>query len=313
MPELSSVDAWYDYLTGVKDVESVAVGVVRDRREHVVNGDRIFQIGSVTKTFTALALAASGIPVDAPLRDHLPADYPVPGPITLAHLASHLSGLDRLPPGLLTDPDLDPKDPYAHFTEAKLIDALGRTELLSPPGTKYLYSNYGAGVLGRALTDDYAGMIQDRIATPLGLADTAVTLTPAQQARKADGHDPNGQPTPDWHTGALAGAGALYGTVNDLLRYVRAHLGDAPPPLRTATDLVQRPRFTISPVLKVGLGWHMLTLPASRRTAVWHNGGTGGFTGFVAFCPSHGTGVALLANRGGFDLDPYGLAILDAL
>lgn len=317
----SFVDGWYELLTGVKDLKSVAIGVLTRGRQYAVGGDTVFQIGSITKTFTALALAiadrAGRLSIDDPLRAHLPANYPVPTrgatPISLAHLASHLSGMDRLPPGLLDDPDLDPKDPYAHFTEAKLIAALGKTTLLSDPGTKYLYSNYGAGVLGRALSDDYAALIRDQVANPLGLKDTTITLTPSQQSRKAEGHDATGQPTPDWHVPTLAGAGALYGTVNDLLRYLRAHMGEAPDNLRPALDLVQRPRFTISPALRVGLGWHMLTLPASRRTAVWHNGGTGGFTGFAAFCPSRGTGVALLGNLGSFDLDPYGVAILDSI
>ncbi|MEN3307299.1 MAG: serine-type D-Ala-D-Ala carboxypeptidase/endopeptidase, partial [Micromonosporaceae bacterium] len=107
---------------------------------------RLFRLGSITKTFTGLALAiadrAGRLSLDDPLRDHLPSNFPVPTrgdkPITLAHLSTHASGLPQLPPGLLEDPELDPKDPYAHFTEAKLITALGKTTLLSDPGTKYL-------------------------------------------------------------------------------------------------------------------------------------------------------------------------------
>lgn len=316
------MDGWRDYLTGIAGVPSVAIGVVANRRQYAVNGDAVFQIGSITKTFTALALAiadrAGRLSIDDPLRTHLPANYPVPTrgatPITLAHLTSHLSGLDVLPPGLAEDPDLDPKDPYAHFTEAKLIAALGRTTLLSDPGTKYLYSNYGGGLLGRALRDDYPALIRDQITNPLGLKDTTITLNADQQRRKVDGHDSETrETTPDWHLPTLAGAGALYGTVNDLLRYLRGHMGEAPNTLKPALDLVQTPRFTITPALRIGMGWHMYTLPASHRTAVWHNGGTGGFTSYAAFCPSRGTGVALLVNIGGFDLDPYGVAILDAL
>jgi CubicO group peptidase (beta-lactamase class C family) len=99
-----------------------------------------------------------------------------------------------------------------------------------------------------------------------------------------------------------------------MLRYLRAHLGEAPGELRAALELVQRPRFTVTPTMKVALGWHTMTLPASRRPAIWHNGGTGGFTTFTAFCPSKNTGVVLLANKGGAsDIDPIGTAMLDSL
>jgi D-alanyl-D-alanine-carboxypeptidase/D-alanyl-D-alanine-endopeptidase len=310
----SLIDSWLPKLT----YQAVAVGAFRGREQYVVNGGTIFQIGSITKTFTALSLAIADrtgwLSVDDQLSRHLPRRYPEPPKgITLAHLASHTSGLDRLPPGLLEDPELDLRDPYAHFTEDELIEALRRTTLLSEPGTKYLYSNYGAGLLGHALSRDFEQMVRTRITGPLGLHDTAITLTPAQLSRKAQGYDQNGSPTPDWRLPSMQGAGALYGTADDMIRYMRAHVGTAPRYLKPALDLVQQPRFEIKPGVHVALGWHTSVMP-SGRTAVWHDGGTGGFTSFIAFCPSTGAGVAVLVNKYlALEIEEPAIAVLDAL
>jgi CubicO group peptidase (beta-lactamase class C family) len=283
---------------------NLAVGALRGHQQYAVRGDRIHQIGSITKTFTGLALAISR---------RLDEPYPAFDKVTLAQLSTHTSGLDRLPPGLLEDPELDPLDPYAHFTEAKLAKAIKETKLLTEPGTAYLYSNYGAGLLGHALGPDYETLIRHQIAEPLGLKDIAITLTNAQKRRKVQGHDATGAPVPDWHVPTLAGAGALYGTVNDLLRYLRAHLGEAPDRLKPALKLVRKPRFTISPGFEVALGWHTIVLPNSKRTAVWHNGGTGGFASFTGFCPAVNTGIAILASKADIDTTTVGIELLDAL
>jgi D-alanyl-D-alanine-carboxypeptidase/D-alanyl-D-alanine-endopeptidase len=294
--------------------DTVAIGAFRKNRRYTVNGDRIFQIGSITKTFTGLALAiadrAGRLSIDDLLAEHLP--WPSPKGITLAQLSSHTSGLPRIPPGLIEDPELDPKDPYAHFTEPKLIEALKNTTLVTEPGKAYAYSNYGTGVLGHALTPDYPALIRDQIAGPLGLKDTAVTLTREQRRRKVQGYDAEGMATPDWTLPTMAGAGALYGTVDDLLRYQCAHLGEAPRQLRAALELVRQPRFRVSPTLQVALGWHLAAMP-SGRTAVWHDGGTGGFSSYTAFCPERSAGVSILVNKFNSVLDPNAIEILDAL
>lgn len=303
----SLVDEHASKITGY---DTVAVGAFRGRETYSVRGDTIFQIGSITKTFTAVLLALTGR-VDDPVRRHLPRRFPAPD-VTLAQLSSHTSGMPRLPPGLLEHPDFDPRDPYAHVTEDFLVEALRKTTLLTPPGTAYLYSNYGAGLLGLALTRNYEALVRHQVTIPLGLKDTALTLTHSQRARKAQGYDAEGKPTPDWRLPVLPGAGALYGTVDDLLRYTRAHLGNAPHRLRLALAEVQRPRFDIDSTAKVGLGWHFATLP-SGRTVTFHDGGTGGFTSMTAFSPQDGTGVSIIVNKFLADLFGHTTDLLEAL
>ena len=269
-------------------------------------GRTLFQIGSVTKTFTALALAV------AVQRGELDLDTPVsqivPGlpaassgaEVTLGQLATHTSGLPRLPPGLRRSALQNRSDPYRAFGPDQLATALLATRLRREPGARYRYSNYGAGLLGKVLARaaglPFDEVIAQRITGPLQLADTVTEPRPEQETRRAAGHSWRGRRVPDWHLGALAGAGALWSTAEDQLAFVRAHLHPGGSALAEALQLVQEPRFTAGRRLRVGLGWHLSPLGPTGRTALWHNGGTGGFRSFVAFLPESGVGVVVLAN-----------------
>jgi serine-type D-Ala-D-Ala carboxypeptidase/endopeptidase len=286
----SLVDEQAAKLTGY---DTVGIGAFRGRAEYSVKGDAIFQIGSITKTFTAVSLAIAtrfGLAnLDDPLTRHLPKRFPVPSGITLKQLATHTSGLPRLPTGMLEDPELDLRDPYAHIDEAKLIEYLRQTTLTSEPGTKYDYSNLGGGLLALALRRDYAEMVRNWITRPLRLKDISTTVT--DRRRKVQGYDHNGAPTPDWQLPLLAGMGGLYGTVDDLLAYCRAHI-ELP---SRALKLAQQQHFTDG-TNRLGLGWHLYTLPRSGDI-VAHDGGTGGFSAITAFSPSRRTGVAVIVNK----------------
>ncbi|QLH24647.1 serine hydrolase [Streptomyces sp. Rer75] len=288
---------------------SAVCGVIQGGRTYVAgaagkgkrtpNGRTVFQLGSIGKTLTATALAravsAGETRLDAPLT--LPARFPIPrkGPrrITLADLATHSSGLPRLPQGLLDG--ANPYDPYAHYTLDDLAEDLGETTLATEPGEKYAYSNLGFGLLGQALAFDRVDeMLRHRVAAPLGLTDTTTTLRPDMLLRKAVGHA-GGVPVPDWHDRVLSGAGtSIYSTANDMLRFLAAQLRPERSPLRAAIELTQRRHFTDGDA-QLGLAWHLAPLP-SGRTMTLHDGGTGGFTTCVAFCRDSGTAVVMLVN-----------------
>lgn len=292
------------------------------------DGRTLYQLGSITKTFTALLLAEAVeqgvVRLDDLLARYLPRELTLPDPaageIRLRDVATQSSGLPSLPPNVLTQPGLDPLDPYAKYTEKDLAEGLLATKLVSPPGTAYLYSNLGVALLGQAMANvagaDYATTVRRFATSPLGLRDTTIAITAEQLARKASGHATDGTPTPDWHLPTFAGAGALYGTVDDQMRYLHALFGQAPVRLRPALKLVQQPTFTPpTPAgLRLGLAWHLTPLPTSKRTMVWHNGGTGGFTTFTGFCPQTRTGITLLTNISKPDqVDEISVNLLDAL
>ncbi|MEU8848763.1 serine hydrolase domain-containing protein [Streptomyces sp. NPDC048564] len=290
---------------------SVVCGVIQGRRAYAEgagaavgrsapDGRTVFQLGSITKTLTATALAravgAGATRLDAPLV--LPARFPIPRKgtrrITLAHLATHTSGLPSLPPNLLAE--ADPYDPYAHYTLDDLATGLRSTQLSTEPGKVNAYSNLGFGLLGQALAfDDVDSMLRHRVAAPLGMVDTTTSLRPDMASRKAVGHF-EGEVVPDWHDHVLSAAGtSMYSTADDMVRFLRSQLRPERSPLRDAIELTQRPRFTVDQNLRLGLGWHLSSLPGGR-TMTWHNGGTGGFSTCAAFIRESGTAVVMMVN-----------------
>ncbi|MEU9146071.1 serine hydrolase domain-containing protein [Streptomyces sp. NPDC048349] len=274
--------------------------------------DTLFEIGSVTKSFTALALArlvsAGTVALDEPLRDLLPEGTAVPSrdgrQISLEHLATHTSGLPRLPRGMLLQALLRPwkPDPYAGCTAGALLSGLAGTRLGATPGKRFRYSNLGAGLLGLALARragvGYETLITREICAPLGMSDTLVTVDGARSGRCAEGHTRRGRPTAPWHLADLAGAGGLRSTATDLVAFVRAQLDGGPEGLADAISLCRTVEHRTSPFARVHLGWmaHRLHPRQGGHLQIWHNGGTGGFTSFVGFDPEKGVAVIALGN-----------------
>ncbi|MEV6306625.1 serine hydrolase domain-containing protein [Actinoplanes sp. NPDC051861] len=253
-----------------------------------------FEIGSISKVFTALLLArltlAGVTSLDEPLRDLLPpgAKVPVRGgqEVTLRHLAQHRSGLSRLPTGMLLRALLRPStpDPYAACTEEFLLDALGRARLGAVPGRRFRYSNFGAGLLGLALSHR-AGISYGALVTrEFNLEGTGTDGTTTQ------GHRKLGRPAEPWHLADLAGAGGLRSTATDLVTFVRAHLAGDP-----AINLALETGHRLNPFATVHLGWFSRRLKGGVQQ-YFHNGATGGFFSFAGFDRDSGTGVVVLSD-----------------
>ncbi|MFJ9949499.1 serine hydrolase domain-containing protein [Kitasatospora sp. NPDC091207] len=325
-------------------VAGLAGGAVEIRGAGSTTADRaggtpgprtLFDIGSVTKVFTSLALArlalAGTAGLDEPLADLLAGALPpgasVPArrgtPIALRHLATHTSGLPRLPAGMMLPALLRPNkpDPYRHCTDAVLLAGLGRTRLRAVPGRGFRYSNLGAGLLGLALAHragtGYEDLVTREICEPLGLVDTVIAVDEERAARLAQGHSPGRRPVPGWQLAGLAGAGGLRSTAADLVVLLRAQLAsgtDDDSPLAPAIALTRQTTHKVNPFAWAHLGWlgHRLHPRQGGHLQIWHNGGTGGFRSFVAFDPEKQVGVIALANTRR-SVDPGGIALLRAL
>lgn len=237
---------------------------VRHAGETTIDGeDAVYEIGSLTKPFTARLLALLVDDGVVALDD--PVDTPVKGrPITLKDLSEHRSGLPRLPRKL---EGWDRKDPYAQFTAERMPEVIAKTPPKHEPGGKVAYSNYGYGLLGFELANrvgtTYGELVRDRITEPLGMTRTGLDTPGLVQ-----GHDIFGRPTPPWDLAALAGAGGLRSTASDMLRFLAAE--------------AERP----SRAWFKGPGGRGLLL---------HDGGTGGFRSFALIKGS--TVVIALHNR----------------
>ena len=281
----------------------------------------IFEIGSVTKVFTAVLLAdlaeRGQVRLTDPAAGYLPGGT---GPVTLADLATHSSGLPRLPPGLRWSALRHPRDPYAGYLAGRLVRDARRSLRASSRPNAYAYSNYGYGLLGyllgQAASAPYESLVTERICGPLGLDDTTFEVPRAARDRIAPGHA-RGRAVPGWHMGALAAAGGLHSTAADLAALLRACLRTAPTeklpaekPLDAAIRATMSPRAR-TPSGQIGLAWHLTR--RGDREIIWHNGMTGGYSAMIACDPVRSLGVAALANGAGVLPSPLDEAVFATL
>lgn len=298
----------------------VSYGALETGDPRVLNGDTIFEIGSVTKVFTSLLLAdmvqRGEVALTDPVAKYLPAGVKMPErngrQITLEDLATHTSGLPRVPS------NMKPKDaanPYADYTVAQLYEFLSSYQLTRDIGSQYEYSNLGGGLLGHVLAlrarMDYGELVRTRITGPLGMKDTVIALSPELKARLAMGHDDKLKTVANWDLPTLAGAGAIRSTANDMLTFLGANIGytkTALAPAMAAMLTARRP--TGSPGLEVALAWHIFTVDG--QDLIWHNGGTGGYRSFIGYDPKSRIGVVVLSNaETSAGVDDIGLHLLN--
>lgn len=299
----------------------IAYGQLENSDPRPLNGDTVFEIGSMTKVFTSLLLAdmveRGEVALDDPVAKYLPAKVKMPErngrQITLADLSTHTSGLPRLPTNMKP---ADPNNPYADYTVEQLYQFLSSYQLTRDIGSQYEYSNLGGGLLGHVLAlragMSYEALVRSRICDRLGMNDTRIQLTPEMKERLAVGHNQALEPAENWDLPTLAGAGALRSTANDMLTFLAANLGYTKSPLAPAmAAMLKVRRPTGQPSLEVALGWHVRTIDGHE--IVWHNGGTGGYRSFIGFDPSAHTGVVALSNTfTTVGVDDIALHLLDA-
>lgn len=284
-------------------------------------GDTVFDVGSITKVVTALALSDMAlhheVSLDDPAGKYLPPGVTVPSrdgkEITLADLATHTAGLPLRPTNLVSN---DPANPYADYTREDLFAFLSSYKLASDPGSHYDYSNVGYGLLGQVLAlragETYEELVRNRITAPLGMNDTRFDIAPDSRARMAVGYDRDLAPVPHWDMGVLESAGALHSTANDLLKLLDAALGFRKSPLAPALramTAVRRPGG-MQPATHIALAWNILD--DGGREIVWKNGSVGGYRAFIGYDARARLGIVALANaQTGEGADDIALHLLD--
>nr|WP_295922909.1 serine hydrolase domain-containing protein [uncultured Dyadobacter sp.] len=317
----------------------VIVGVIRNGSKTVYSfgekelgaGDKItsksvLELASITKTFTAIALAdlhlRNSVNLDDPIEKYLPLQVKVPSyngtKITLRHLANHTSGFPRAPKNM----DKEAFNPYVGYSEEKMYEFVNGYTLTREPGTEFEYSNVGYGLLGQILSNinrsDYEKMVTDRVLRPLGMKHTTVSFTNDQLQNLVQGH--YGKKKVDswakYMENILQGTGSLLSNMDDMLVYLEANMNSTNTPLRDAIALTHQPTFRYSGDHQdgIGLGWSLLT--TDNLHVIWKNGGNGGYTSFIGFDKSTKTGVVILTNSS-LNPDPFqtqmGFEILKAV
>jgi serine-type D-Ala-D-Ala carboxypeptidase/endopeptidase len=257
--------------------------------------DAVFELGSITKAVTGLLLADAvvrgEVTLETSLADCLPGARLSP-PIALGDLASHTSGLPRLPLALVRRKGMrKPVDPYADTTIDELFEHLGGVRVRRR--RRMRYSNFGAALLGQALAaragSSYERLVEGRVLRPLGVDEVWAEDAPPV----AQPYDRRGRPVPPWTLAAYAPAGCLRGTARGALALSAACL-EPPPAMADAVALALTPRARRGPI-EAGLGW--IRSPVARHTRMWwHNGGTHGSRSFTGFAPETGEAVAAVTN-----------------
>jgi len=269
----------------------------------------IFEIGSISKTFTAtmlgLAVGEGKIRLDDPVNRYLPDSIPLlqyEGKVaTIRTLSNHTSGIPRMP-GNFQATVVNGMDPYASYTVADLYRFLRELKLGRAPGTEFEYSNAAVGLLGTILQKQYGRSYEElllgEVAGPLGMTDTRVNIRGVDSARFAGGYDDKGAYNGPWNlSAAFAGAGAIRSTARDMLKYAGAEMGDPGVPglLAKAMQLTQTLTFQDGHT-RIGLGW--IVVSSAGDDILFHNGGTGGYRSYLAINVKKKIAVVLLSNCG---------------
>ncbi|MFM0093403.1 serine hydrolase [Paraburkholderia sediminicola] len=308
-----------DRVDGRRQSVGIVAGMIDGGRRRVVSygrhsadntstpdGDSVFEIGSITKVYTALLLAdmvgRGEATFDEPVQDLLPSGVVIPErngrKITLQQLSTHLSGLPRMPDNFNGD---DP-DPYRHYTVDALYQFLAAHELTRDVDTVEEYSNLGVGLLGHALTcranKDYETLIRERVTGPLGMHSTSIELSDSMKIRLVPGHDASLRPVPGWNLGPspFAGAGALRSTVNDQLTLMEIIFGQRKSSLDQAIEETMTLRQRVADQ-DIALGWGAKAL--GDDVLYGHDGGTAGYRSMMLFYRRARTGVVLMSNAAG--------------
>lgn len=293
----------------------VSVGVLdHDARSVFAYGaakpDSLFEIGSITKTFTGLILAQmveqGKVKLDEPVRELLPAGTvakPSGQEITLLDLATQHSGLPRMPDNFHP---ADPQNPYADYRAADLYAFIQKHGVERPAHTDFLYSNVGFGLLGQALADraaiPYPELLRQEVTGPLRMHDTAITLSSAQQSRFLAAHASDRKPAHAWNLDAMAGAGAIRSTAGDMLTYLAAQLH----PASSVASSDSPEAKTLAAAIAASHQLHEDGPPGNRIALAWmyipeidqyrHNGSTGGYNAIALFSPKADRAVVVLVN-----------------
>ncbi|CAA6802674.1 MAG: Beta-lactamase (EC [uncultured Aureispira sp.] len=267
------------------------------------NASAIFEIGSITKVFTSTLLAHQVVnkkmKLDQLVKKHLPFKLKGNPKITLKSLSNHTSGLPRLPDNLFPMMVNNPDNPYKGYDVAKLKEyCTKQLSLQSAVGERSDYSNLGAGLLGYAIAQktkkSYETLLQEFIFIPLEMHQSTTNRS-LVEGKLVRGLSPDGQITSNWDLEALAPAGNILSSVDDLSKFILANFDTKNP----VYQLQQSKTMSLHTNMDVALAWHIITTKTGKKLH-WHNGGTGGYTASMAMDVDHKKGLVLLSNVSAF-------------
>ena len=257
----------------------------------------LYPIASITKTFTGLLLAQAStegkLKLDNDVREYLDGNYPNleynGQPVRLYHLVSHVS---RLPF------NISPRVELPGYTRADFFNDLREVKIDTIPGVKFQYSNAAAQLAGYVLENIYKesfeSLVKTKIAIPLNMRHTYLTLTPEKHKLLATGYTANGS-TDTSNYAAMGAAGGLKSNVSDLLKYLRAQLKANSEAIKLTRreswgfDMTNGSRYSC------GLNWQIIRKPDGTQR-IFQDGNVPGYSSKMIILPEEDMGIILLSN-----------------
>jgi CubicO group peptidase (beta-lactamase class C family) len=310
------VDSVVKSYMSLSSTAGLSIGILKDGKVHfygygettkgnkqIPDQNTLFEIGSISKTFTAILLAdavnAGKIKLDDPVNKYLPktsAKLEYDGvAVTIRMMSNHTSGLPRMSTNF--DDNTEGRNPYRNYDKQRLLDFYKTIKLERKPGTVYEYSNFAVATLGIILENLYKKtfeqLVMEKITGPLQMNHTRQFLRKQDSAKFAHGYDEKGDAASQWDFKAYAAAGALRSTAEDMLKYAKAVLGEAPSSLSKAIQLTIKETFN-NGEQRVGLGWHFYK--PGKDELIMHSGGTGGYRSIVTINKNRKQAVVILSN-----------------
>jgi CubicO group peptidase (beta-lactamase class C family) len=302
----------------LQSTAGVSIGIYRDNQELyygygqtkkgtnvIPNSETFYEIGSITKTFTALLMMdyiqSHSLSIECPINNLLPSSIPLlehfGNKIQIKHLLNHTSGLPRLPYDFESGMDID--NPYKHYDSTKVYNYLRTFRLLVDPGEKWEYSNLGMGLAGlileRQYHKSYEELLIDKLCTPMGLSKTKISLNTSDSVNLALGYDAYGMEVPYWSDmNAFKAAGAIKSNAKDLVSYGKTILNHESSTLKTQIDSCLTVTFDGGSV-KMSSGWINQTIDGNE--ILIHDGGTAGFNSYIVVCKSKNVVLVILFNN----------------
>lgn len=283
----------------------------------VINEESVFQIGSLTKLFTTsifMALVEKNVfKDDTRLSEILGEQYklsPKVRDITLKQLATHTSGFPQMPKVLLNKVEeinpVDPLwDPYAHVSPEEIFAYLQNPVDIKAAGTVQ-YSNYGMGLLAHLMEiktgKSFAELLEEFMTRPLEMNDTILLLAPDKEQKLVPGFSAEERSASVWNFKALAGAGALYSSANDMMKFIIANLQQK---VSYLTKMQQADHGLV-------VGWMSPTVVDrffGNTDILWHNGRVGAYSSYLSIDLKGKTGVVILSNRS-IDITMLGVMLM---
>ena len=328
------------------DTKEFHYGEIKKGSGSIPTSNTLYEIGSMTKTFTAILTAKlqeEGLLfLDDPITKFLPefvgSDFDKNN-ITLYHLITHTSGIVEVPlrkyPRILVSFMLRTNKgrffpPRYSYSTSEFLNEISRIKLKNNPGTTARYSNSGVGLVGKILervtNSTYEELIKNRICNLLDMNDTRINVSKEQKERLATGYLHTGKEADPINIPSVASAGSIRSTVSDILKFLNVNLELSESSVSPVLEYCKTTKFKpkISPFLKfqlrllygiksfeVGLGWMISDL--GDINIVGHGGGTEGFSTFMMMNLEQKAGVVVLSNKALQNHQDFGVKLLKTI